>query len=151
MKIGELAEKSGLTERMLRHYEDLGIIAPDRTHGGTRRYSELDVEVAKLVKHFRSLDVPLETLADVAKERKKHETGHASQDAVANLLKSLADVLAQKAEQSLALHRLVRDASDAVRACDGCPNAPSPEGCQTCPMNAHSHDNAVAAMIWHSD
>ena len=41
MRIGELAEKSGRTERALRFYEELGLLVPsDRTKGGFRLYDQ---------------------------------------------------------------------------------------------------------------
>ncbi len=148
MKIGDLARNSGLTERMLRHYESLGIIAPDRSSGGTRHYSSQDVEIARLTHRLRELDVPLDTIAAIARERRTHATGEASGLAVGELLEALAQHLAEKAEKSLALHRMVTEASRAVRACRGCQNEPGPATCPDCPMNEAAEQNAVAAMVW---
>ncbi|AEF42446.1 MerR family transcriptional regulator [Hoyosella subflava] len=41
--ISVAAELSGVGVQMLRHYERLGLLAPERTAGGTRRYSEADL------------------------------------------------------------------------------------------------------------
>jgi DNA-binding transcriptional MerR regulator len=43
MLIGELAARTGLSARALRHYEDQGILAPARTSGGYRDYADSDV------------------------------------------------------------------------------------------------------------
>jgi DNA-binding transcriptional MerR regulator len=43
MKIGELSDRSGATERMLRYYEQQGLLAPTRTPAGYRSYGENDV------------------------------------------------------------------------------------------------------------
>ncbi|ALG29109.1 MerR family transcriptional regulator [Glutamicibacter halophytocola] len=43
MQIGELARKTGVSARALRHYEDRGLLIPERTSGGYRDYSEEDV------------------------------------------------------------------------------------------------------------
>ncbi|WP_042415065.1 MerR family transcriptional regulator [Streptacidiphilus anmyonensis] len=43
MQIGELAARSGVPERLLRYYEERGLLAPDRTTAGRRRYQESDV------------------------------------------------------------------------------------------------------------
>lgn len=42
--ISVAAEITGVHPQMLREYEDRGLVAPTRTPGGTRRYSELDLE-----------------------------------------------------------------------------------------------------------
>ena len=43
MQIGELARLTGASTRALRHYEDRGLLIPDRTSGGYRDYSQDDV------------------------------------------------------------------------------------------------------------
>lgn len=42
--ISVAAELSGTTVQNLRAYERGGLLEPERTQGGTRRYSELDIE-----------------------------------------------------------------------------------------------------------
>ncbi|MGK8521122.1 MerR family transcriptional regulator [Nocardia asteroides] len=44
MRIGELAERTGVSERSLRYYEQQGMLASDRTPGGHREYSERAVD-----------------------------------------------------------------------------------------------------------
>ncbi|PFG32030.1 MerR family DNA-binding transcriptional regulator [Paramicrobacterium agarici] len=46
MKIGELSERTGIPTRMLRYYEQQGLIAPMRSANGYRSYAERDVERA---------------------------------------------------------------------------------------------------------
>jgi DNA-binding transcriptional MerR regulator len=43
MQIGELAARSGVPDRLLRYYEERGLLAPDRTPAGRRFYQESDV------------------------------------------------------------------------------------------------------------
>lgn len=40
MRIGELAEHTGVSERSLRYYEQQGLLAADRTPGGHREYPD---------------------------------------------------------------------------------------------------------------
>lgn len=42
--ISVAAELSGTTVQNLRAYERGGLLEPERTQGGTRRYSEIDIE-----------------------------------------------------------------------------------------------------------
>ena len=55
--ISVAAELSGTAVQNLRVYERRGLVAPDRTDGGTRRYSEADVE--RLVRIRELLDAGL--------------------------------------------------------------------------------------------
>ncbi len=148
MKIGEIVKRSGLTERMLRHYEALGIIQPKRSGGGTRYYSEQDLAVARLAKLLREVELPLETMSGLAVERRQHATGDAASGAVAALLDAIAQNLAERAARSLALQATALEAAAAVRKCQGCDNPPSPTGCPDCPLHDEVGRNAVAALIW---
>jgi DNA-binding transcriptional MerR regulator len=44
VRIGELARRSGVSERSLRYYEAQGLLRPERTPGGQRRYGEWAVD-----------------------------------------------------------------------------------------------------------
>ena len=52
MRIGELAKRTGVSERSLRYYEEQGLLEPERTPAGYRVYAESDVDV---VRHVRML------------------------------------------------------------------------------------------------
>src|SRR6185437_2337947 len=45
MKIGELAERTGVSRRLLRYYEEQGLIIPGRALNGYREYVEAHVHV----------------------------------------------------------------------------------------------------------
>jgi DNA-binding transcriptional MerR regulator len=48
--VGELAERFGLATHVLRHWEDVGLLAPERDAAGRRRYGEADAyRVATIV------------------------------------------------------------------------------------------------------
>jgi len=46
MKIGELSERTGIPTRMLRYYEEQGLLSSERSANGYRSYDEGDVERA---------------------------------------------------------------------------------------------------------
>lgn len=52
MRIGDLAHRAGVSRRLLRYYEDQGLLHPARTPNGYRRYTEAD---AAAVRHIRLL------------------------------------------------------------------------------------------------
>lgn len=44
MRIGELARRTGVSQRSLRYYEQQGLLASERTPGGQREYSEKAID-----------------------------------------------------------------------------------------------------------
>ena len=58
--ISVAAEMSGMHPQTLRIYERRGLIEPYRTPGGTRRYSEADIERLSLIQALTSAGVNLE-------------------------------------------------------------------------------------------
>ncbi|GAA4628914.1 MerR family transcriptional regulator [Actinoallomurus vinaceus] len=52
MRIGVLAERTGVSRRLLRYYEEQGLLRPVRLANGYREYGEADVEA---VRHIRAL------------------------------------------------------------------------------------------------
>jgi DNA-binding transcriptional MerR regulator len=56
LQIGEVAERTGVTQRTLRFYEEKGLLkAPSRLEGGFRLYSEDDVQRVEQIKRLKTL------------------------------------------------------------------------------------------------
>jgi MerR family copper efflux transcriptional regulator len=56
MQIGRVAERSGVTAKTIRYYEEIGLISkPERTASGYRAYDKQDVEILRFVIRARSL------------------------------------------------------------------------------------------------
>lgn len=55
-KIEQVAERTGLTKRTLRYYEEIGLLPPpSRTEGGYRLYSEHDIQQLERIKRLKDL------------------------------------------------------------------------------------------------
>jgi DNA-binding transcriptional MerR regulator len=56
LRIGEIAERSGVTPRTIRYYEELGLLPrSEREHGKHRVYTEADVERLRELTRLRDL------------------------------------------------------------------------------------------------
>lgn len=66
MQIGEVAERTGLSLRTIRHYDEVGLVVPSaRSKGGFRLYTEADVERLMVVRRMKPLDFSLEEMRDL--------------------------------------------------------------------------------------
>lgn len=62
MTIGEAAARSGVSAKMIRHYEAIGLIEAERRANGYRAYGPRDVSVLRFIRHARDLAFPLEDI-----------------------------------------------------------------------------------------
>ena len=57
--IGDVARRTGVTERTLRYYEELGLVAPVRDAGGRRRYDGRTLDRLYRIRLLRELGTPV--------------------------------------------------------------------------------------------
>ncbi|TDC58751.1 MerR family transcriptional regulator [Actinomadura sp. KC345] len=66
MQIGEVADRTGLSLRTIRHYEEVGLALPTaRSQGGFRLYTDDDVTRLLVIKRMKPLDFTLEEMRDL--------------------------------------------------------------------------------------
>lgn len=68
MLIGEVSKLSGVSARMLRHYEKLGLVEPKQSTAGYREYSEGDVRRIFYIEGLRSLGLSLKQVGDALED-----------------------------------------------------------------------------------
>lgn len=66
MQIGEVAERSGMSLRTLRHYDEVGLLRPSaRSEGGFRLYTGADLDRLLVIRRMKPLGFSLEAMQDV--------------------------------------------------------------------------------------
>ena len=65
MRIGELARRAGVAPRLLRYYEEQGLLSPHRTAAGYREYTEADLDVVHHVRTLLAAGLSTATIADL--------------------------------------------------------------------------------------
>jgi DNA-binding transcriptional MerR regulator len=122
VRIGELAQRAGVSTRALRYYEQQGLIPARRTANGYRHYDEPDL---KLVTEIRTLLAAGFTLEDarpfVDCLRAGHEMGGSCPESVAVYRRKLAEI---DAEIRALIRRRTEVAEQFAHACPGCVLSP---------------------------
>ncbi|MFI9843271.1 MerR family transcriptional regulator [Nonomuraea sp. NPDC051941] len=63
MKIGELARRTGVSRRLLRYYEEQGLLRPVRLPNGYREYGEPDVASVRHIRTMLAAGLPTTVIA----------------------------------------------------------------------------------------
>ncbi|ASF10322.1 putative MerR family transcriptional regulator [Nocardia brasiliensis NBRC 14402] len=65
MRIGELAERTGVSVRSLRYYETKGLLAATRTSGGQREYPAAAVERVRRIQEMFAAGLHSDTIGEL--------------------------------------------------------------------------------------
>lgn len=65
MRIGAVARATGVSPRVLRYYEEQGLLRPTRLASGYREYTEPDVAAVRNIRSLLAAGLPLRVIADV--------------------------------------------------------------------------------------
>ncbi|MND45524.1 Mercuric resistance operon regulatory protein [compost metagenome] len=73
MYIGKLALVTGVTQKAIRHYENLGLIPAPERKGKYRFYKQLDIQLIKMIKRAQTVGFSLSEIAALAEVKAKEK------------------------------------------------------------------------------
>ena len=114
MNIGEAAQVSGISAKMIRYYESVGLAPrPARTNGNYRRYGADDLQRLAFIRRARDLGFPLDRVRDLLTLWSDQDRHNADVRALA-----LAHILELEARAG-ELKAMIKTLRKLVRECDG--------------------------------
>jgi MerR family copper efflux transcriptional regulator len=136
MNIGDAAQAAGVTAKMIRHYESLGLIAQaSRSDGGYRQYGPRDVSVLRFIRQSRSMGFSIKQIEQLLglwadTRRESREVMALAREHIAELDRKMAEM----AEMKTALLQLSH----------GCHGDDRPD----CPILGQLSGESVAPPAW---
>lgn len=114
VNIGMASRMSGVTAKMIRHYETLGLLpSVGRTDSGYRQYSEADVHTLRFIKRSRELGFPIADIGELVSLWRNRRRASAN-------VKRIAQKHAQELAQRItAMQAMQRTLDQLIYCCQG--------------------------------
>lgn len=114
VNIGMASRMSGVTPKMIRHYETLGLLpSVGRTDSGYRLYTEADVHTLRFIKRSRELGFPMADIGELVSLWRNRRRASAS---VKRIAQKHVQELAQRIEAMQAMQRTL---DELIYCCQG--------------------------------
>lgn len=148
MKIGEVAQRIGVSVSALRLYERRGLIEADRSEGGTRHYGEEDVERFQAIVSLTRAEVPIDPLARLARIRSESPSGAVASQRVEAVLTEVEAEIEARLKLLQSARADIRRAKQRLTGCHSCPQRPTRRNCTGCPVANELLECQVMRIVW---
>ena len=114
VNIGMASRMSGVTPKMVRHYESLGLLpSVGRTDSGYRQYTEAEVHTLRFIKRARELGFPMADIAELVGLWRNRRRASAN---VKRIAQKHSDELGQRI---IAMQAMQRTLQHLIHCCHG--------------------------------
>jgi Cu(I)-responsive transcriptional regulator len=102
LNIGDASKASGVSAKMIRHYEEVGLLAaPRRTEAGYRQYSAAEVHTLRFIRHARDLGFSIHAIGELVglwqdRKRPSRQVKALAQAHIVELEQKAQEILAMK-------------------------------------------------------
>ena len=135
--IGYLAQRTGLAVSAIRHYESQGLIKPNRTASGQRRFARSDIRRLSFIKIAQSLGFSLPYIRDLLAGLPDHRTPSGTD--WARISKNFESVLNARIKR-------LEQLRDTLSSCIGC-GCLSLKSCALYNHSDHAGQHGTGAMF----
>jgi DNA-binding transcriptional MerR regulator len=108
-RIGELAQRLGMTERTIRYYEELGLLdSVKRVEGGRRIYTDDDVRRLKFIQRLKVLGLSLQEMHELERLYRRHGSNRDVLPRLIELLDAHLETTQQRLDELASLRDEIR-------------------------------------------
>ncbi len=130
--IGDIAKTLNISQRTVRYYEELGLIAADRSNGGYRIFSDAQVERLRIILSLKEIGMPLEEIKQLLQVRQHGVTGCEAAPKVVEYLKETAGKLKNTIDKYQATVKELEAVINIMENCKACNSKPEEAVCEKC-------------------
>jgi DNA-binding transcriptional MerR regulator len=136
MKIGQLAERTGVSTKAIRYYEDIGVLPePERASNGYRRYSPVAADRIAFIRDAQTAGL---TLVEIQMILELRDGGEATCGHVIGSLEAHLEELDRQMDDLRRTRERLTDIIARARSLDPA-ECNDPNRCQTIPKESHEH------------
>jgi MerR family transcriptional regulator, copper efflux regulator len=136
MKIGQLARKTGKTVRALHLYEELGLLAPERSDGGFRLYGPDELARVYWISKLQDMGFKLNQIRGLLEAVAASNSAPEAMQGVRELFQSKLRDTREQIQKLLQLERDIAESLSYLEACRGCGEATT-KSCAECGEDRH--------------
>ncbi len=126
IRIGQLAELSGVSVRSLRYYEELGLIKPAaHSQGGFRLYSEDELRKVDVINYLKELGLTLSEIQEIFNARKVNKSDREILNLIIKMLYEKLKLTEAKIEVLEQIKRELSSTIEILGFCERCDNLKS--------------------------
>jgi MerR family copper efflux transcriptional regulator len=136
MKIGQLARKTGKTVRALHLYEEMGLLAPERSDGGFRLYGPDELARVYWISKLQDMGFKLNQIRGLLDAVGASNSAPEAMQGVRELFQSKLRDTREQIQKLLQLERDIAESLSYLEACRSC-GEPSTTACVECAEERH--------------
>ena len=136
MKIGQLARKTGKTVRALHLYEEMGLLAPERSDGGFRLYGPDELARVYWISKLQDMGFKLNQIRGLLDAVAASNSAPEAMQGVRELFQSKLRDTREQIQKLLQLERDIAESLSYLEACRGCGET-STKSCAECGEDRH--------------